>query len=304
MSHVIMIDAGPLVSGREANRLALEMHVPKTLAASPALFFCMPGGGMSRGYFDLDAGGGEPFSFARAMIAAGHVVVAIDPVGVGESSRPEDGFALTSTVTAALNHQAFAAMREMDLGGLALGAMPVIGVGHSAGGLLAVLQQTTFGDFAALLLLCFGSGGLPEHFPAEYLAAAARPDFDRARIIDMARHKFGGVGYMPIRARPPETPSARALSGAYSTSPSVIGMHAMTPGNVRTEIAQLDCPVFLALGERDMTGPPHLLSGDFEACPDLTTYVAKGAGHHLFLIPEAPALYARIAHWAGGIALR
>ena len=258
---------------------------------------------MNRGYFDLD-GGGQPFSFARAMTAAGHVVVAIDPVGVGESTQPDDGFALTSTVTTALNHQALAVMRDMDIDGLALGDLPAIGVGHSAGGMLAVLQQTTFGDFAALLLLCFGSGGLPEHFPAEFLEAAAQPHFDRARIIDVARNKFGGLGYMPIRARPPGTPAARALAGAYSTSPSVIGMHAMTPGNVRTEIARLDCPVFLALGERDMTGPPHLLSGDFEACPDLTVYVAAGAGHHLFCIPEAPALYARIAHWASGIALR
>jgi pimeloyl-ACP methyl ester carboxylesterase len=301
MSRVITVDVGPHLPGGEANRLALELFVPGAFAASPVLFFCMPGGGMNRGYFDLDGGEGQPFSFARAMTAAGHVVVTIDPVGVGDSTRPDDGFVLTSAVMIELNHRAFIAMRALDEDGLALGSMPVVGVGHSAGAMLAVQQQATFGDFAAMLLLCFGSGGLPQHFPAEYVAAAAKPDFDRTLIIDMARSKFGGDGYMPIRARPPETPSARALAGAYSATPSVIGAHAMTPGNVAPEIAMLDCPVFLALGERDMTGPPHLLARDFEACRDLTIYVAAGAGHHLFLIPEAPALYGRIANWADGV---
>jgi pimeloyl-ACP methyl ester carboxylesterase len=301
MSSVITVEVGPHLAGGTVNHLALEVFLPASLAARPVLFFCIPGGGMNRGYFNLDGGADLPFSFARAMTGAGHVVVTIDPVGVGDSTHPDDAFALTSSVMTELNHQAFIAMRAMEVDGLALGSFPVVGVGHSAGAMLAVLQQTSFGDFDATLLLCFGSGGLPQHFPAEYLEAAAKPDFDRATIVDMARSMFGGDGYMPIRGRPSETPATSALAKAYSATVAPLGAHAMTPGNVRTEMAMLDRPAFLALGGRDMTGPAHLLAKDFEACPDLTVYVIAGAGHHLFVVREAPALYERIACWASGV---
>lgn len=301
MTCVITANVGPHLPGGDAIDLAMEVFLPVSLADGPVLFFCIPGGGMCRRYFDLDGGAGLPFSFARAMTEAGHVVVAIDPVGVGDSTKPDDGFALNSELVAGLDHKAFTAMRSRVINGIALADLPTVGVGHSAGALLAVLQQSAYRDFDAMLLFCFGSGGLPQHFPEDYIVAAARSDFDRAAIIEMARQRFGGDGYMRTRERPIETPAARALKSAASVTVAAVGTHAMTPGNVRAELATLACPVFLSLGGRDMTGPPHLLSRDFEACPDLTVHVIADAGHHLFVIPTAPELYRRVVNWICGV---
>jgi pimeloyl-ACP methyl ester carboxylesterase len=118
----------------------------------------------------------------------------------------------------------------------------------------------------------------------------------------MARTMFGGDGYMKITERAPESPATRAMAGAYDATISAVGLHAMTPGNVRREMGEIDRPVFVALGGRDMTGPAHLIGPDYVNCPDFTRYVIDGAGHHLFVVPEAPVLYARIAGWARNIA--
>ncbi len=56
-------------------------------------------------------------------------------------------------------------------------------------------------------------------------------------------------------------------------------------------------PLFMAAGDRDMTGPPHLLPAAAVACPDLTLHVVSGSGHHVFVSPGAPRLYQRLADW-------
>jgi pimeloyl-ACP methyl ester carboxylesterase len=300
MKSVIRLPVGPHLPGGEGNEVIVEVHLPEVLSQDARLFFCIPGGGMTRRYFDLDGGDGTHFSFMRAMVGAGHAVALVDPVGVGESTKPNDAFALNSAVVAELNHRALAALRKEVVGGVSLGSMPIVGAGHSAGALLTILQQANFSDFDAIVLVGFGSDGLPNILPPDYVKAAEEADFDRVQIVEMARKMFGADGYMLQKERPPETPSARALAEASGSLVTPVGVHAMTPGNVRKEMMTISCPVFLALGGRDMTGPAHLLGADYERCMDFTRYIIEGAGHHLFVAPEASALFDRIAHWARG----
>ena len=72
---------------------------PSRLGAAPAVFFCVPGGGLDRGYYDLRAGGSR-FSFAVQMAERGGICIAIDPLGIGGSTRPQRGFELTAEVHA------------------------------------------------------------------------------------------------------------------------------------------------------------------------------------------------------------
>jgi pimeloyl-ACP methyl ester carboxylesterase len=74
-------------------------------------------------------------------------------------------------------------------------------------------------------------------------------------------------------------------------------MQSMAPGNVADELARVTVPVFMAAGDRDMTGPPHLLPAACAACPDLTLHVVADAGHHVFVVANAGRLYRRLVDW-------
>jgi hypothetical protein len=52
-------------------------------------------------------------------------------------------------------------------------------------------------------------------------------------------------------------------------------------------------PVFLGVGERDITGPPHEIPASFPASPDITLYVQPGASHSHFAFPTCHALFER-----------
>ncbi|WP_157218049.1 alpha/beta fold hydrolase [Flavisphingomonas formosensis] len=301
MKTELLIDVGPHLPGGPANRVAIDVHLPARPAADAVLFFCLPGGGVARGYFDLDGGPGTRFSFAREMNAAGHVVVAVDPVGVGGSTRPEDGFTLTTEVEAQLIHRAFERLRTMTVGGIDLGTLRLVGGGHSAGAVIAVVQQALYRDFDAMILFCFGTGGLREQLTPEQLASLDEPDGGRSRIVEFARDRSGGQAYVEPPVRYDDTPASRALRAVHDRVVMAVGVHAMTPGSVRQELGGVDVPVFLAVGDRDITGPPHLLASDYRACPDFTLIVLPTSGHHVFVAPTAPAMYRRVVNWIEGL---
>ncbi|HEX7097288.1 MAG TPA: alpha/beta fold hydrolase, partial [Acidimicrobiales bacterium] len=133
----------------------------------PIVLCCVPGGGMSRRYFDLDVPAhlGE-HSMARALARQGFVVVTIDHPGVGESDTPDDGYELTPQRVADVNaHVVHEVRRRLHAGDLAPGLEPIttrasIGVGHSAGAVVTIHQQARHRSHDALALLGFGGRGL------------------------------------------------------------------------------------------------------------------------------------------------
>jgi pimeloyl-ACP methyl ester carboxylesterase len=61
--------------------------------------------------------------------------------------------------------------------------------------------------------------------------------------------------------------------------------------------------LFLAAGDRDLTGPPHAIPSAFTGCNDLRLVVVPGAGHHPFVTAGAPRLYACLAEWIDDVAV-
>lgn len=275
------VDVGPAFAGV----VAYDVLRPAALHAGSRLLFCIPGGGVNRGYFAMPG-----YSFAEPMLAAGHVVVLVDPPGVGGSTRPENGYALTATVIAEALHRVLRRVRADHPG------LPVIGVGHSAGAMLAVVQHDLFADFDALVLLCFGTGGLPEYFKPGIADKAADLGWLRANLAELAAEQFGAP-YLPPRPDPRDTPAALAMRAVHDHVVSTVAMQSMTPGNVAEELARVTVPVFMAAGDRDMTGPPHLLPAACAACPDLSLHVVADSGHHVFVVANAGRLYRRLVDW-------
>jgi hypothetical protein len=160
------------------------------------VYFSVPGGGLDRAYYDLRAGGGTRFSFAVQMAERGCITIAIDPLGIGGSTRPRRGFELTADVharaLARLHHTVCARLRA---GSLIASLPPLrdlvsIGVGHSVGALLVLFQQAAERSYDALALLGFGTGGLVAALDEELRKYAGDPAGARANATRLAERWY------------------------------------------------------------------------------------------------------------------
>jgi pimeloyl-ACP methyl ester carboxylesterase len=283
--------------------LAVDIHEPESVGARPTVCVCIPGGGMSRGYFDLQP---PPelgnYSMARHLVDRGFVVVTVDPPAVGESDVPDDGYTLTPELVADVNAHAIEQVLARWPGAFR------VGVGHSAGALLTVVQQARRQTYGALGLLGFGSGGHDRFaLSTEELGVGDDPDELRAAIVDLTRQRFGRplprgstatsdflLGGMSV----PEA-ALDALGAVKSALLAVVGLTSMIPGSVAREMAAIDVPVFLGLGEHDIAGDPHGIPAYFRGCHDLTLFVLAATGHNHNVAPAREVLWDRLARWAG-----
>lgn len=283
-----------MIQGERGLSLAADVYRPERGEPSAALF-CLPGGGLDRRWFDLAA---EGRSFARAMTAHGFAVATIDSLGWAESSRPRDGFALVPEAVAAANAQAVDALAAEWPG------LPRIGVGHSLGALLTVVQQAEHESFDALVLLGATTRGLRVVLSDEELAYADRPEAARAELVRLARKRSEGEAWfeLPMAARAGAIfnggadPAALAAMRATACEVvSVLALFSMIPGCSAPWAERVRVPVFLGVGERDITGPPHELPALFSASRDVTLHVQPGAGHSHFAFATCEGLFERVA---------
>src|SRR2546429_6995565 len=88
-------------------RVATWVFAPSSLpaATSPVVLVCLPGGAYTKAYYHLEVPGFPPeaYSFALHMVKQGFVVVALDHLGMGESTWSADGSELTTEVVAQAN---------------------------------------------------------------------------------------------------------------------------------------------------------------------------------------------------------
>jgi pimeloyl-ACP methyl ester carboxylesterase len=176
-----------------------------------------------------------------------------------------------------------------------------IGLGHSMGGMLVTMQQAEYRPYQALALLGFSTRGLPEVLtPAEQDAAknAVRND---DYYIGMARQRFGPAA---LAEMPPRREGSAALKAAAAPLLTVAAMQSMLPGNVLAEAASVNVPIFLAVGDKDITGRPEAIAPRFSAASDVRLLVMENAGHHPFIASSAGALYAALTAWIANLVAR
>jgi len=300
-TRTLRVDVGD-VAPAGVRTLAVDVHEPEAAGDRRAVCVCLPGGGMSRGYFDLQP---PPelgnYSMARHLVDRGFVVVTVDPPAVGESDTPDDGYTLTPDVVADVNAHAIEQV---------LACWPDarrIGVGHSAGALLTVVQQARHRTYDALGLLGYGNGG-HEAFTLsdDELAAGRDPDALRAGIVELTRTRFGrplpggSTSTSPFLLGGMEVPDSalEALGSVKSPLLAVVGLTSMIPSSTAAGMAAVDVPVFLGLGEHDIAGDPHGIPAFFSGCPDVTLFVLPGTGHNHNVAPQREVLWDRLATWA------
>jgi alpha-beta hydrolase superfamily lysophospholipase len=299
------IDVGEVLPGAGALAIAVDIFLPQQPAAAPAVLFCLPGGGMNRAYFNLQGEG--DFSFAAHMVARGFIVVSLDHLGVGDSSRPPDGFALTPDLLAEANGIAVDVIRQALLAGKITGqplpVLPSIGVGHSMGAMLTATQRASH---AALVLFGFSNAGLVAALTPDERRFAGDPQGLRANLVRLARLrgedpypqvKRSAQGSELFAGATADPRGVEALKPARASLLLTAGVFSMVPGSCAPESARISVPVFLALGDRDMAGPPHLIPASYPRSPDVTLLVLPATGHAHFIFPSRQHLFERLAGW-------
>jgi pimeloyl-ACP methyl ester carboxylesterase len=299
---------------------ALEAGVvadPVTLAEraargeTPIVVVCLPGGGMSRRYFDLDLPG---YSMAEHLARRGVVVAALDHPAVGGSDRPDDGWTLTPAAVADLDAAACRLLLDALRNGAfdpalaPLTGLVAVGVGHSMGGLLAAHVQARHRAFDALALLGADGGGLVPVLVPEELELAGRPDEARGRLAALVAARFGsplGPGATStsafLVAVPVPDEALVAIGRAASTQLNLCGLASMLPGFSAPELGAIDVPVFVGVGDRDITGPINEVAAQLPRCGDLTLFTCPSSGHNHVIAPTRAVLWDRLGAWLDGL---
>lgn len=330
----VTVDVTPAVPLPGPHTVVADVHLPAGADDGPTdhgptddgvtALCCLPGGGMSRAYWDLDADGDDSYSFARHAARAGFVVITVDHLGTGESSQPEDGFALTVEMVAAADDHAVRrvldGLRAGTLDGLAA-PVPVgrtVGVGHSMGAMLTVIQQAAHDTHDRIALLGFSVAGLPQALNDDERAVAARGLPDAAALAELATARFGTPYPHPeqrrndrrrgprMRLHGPHTPQAarRAAAAAMTNILAVGGLRSILPGNAVAEAAAVTVPVFVGIAEHDLVTDAAEVPGQFPASADVTLYVQPEAWHNHNVAVTRRQLFARICTFAAGDAAR
>jgi pimeloyl-ACP methyl ester carboxylesterase len=312
-------DLGGALTNETGIEIAASVFIPSPAVlqlATPLVLCCLPGAALSRAYYDLVSNGDATFSFARRMTSAGFVVVTLDLIGAGESSRPADGYQITPDVIAAANEQAIEQILDKIRSGTLVAALPAlpqlvaIGIGHSLGAVSSIIQQARFATYQGLVLLGYGGDGLPVELTPEELCFANDATAMRANIVRLSRTRYAEP-YWQLAGSPRtqevfggggDKQAMIALRGARTGLLATAGLFSMIPGSTAAESAAIDVPVFLGIGDRDICGPPHKIPASFAGSRDVTLVVLGDTGHTHFVFPSCTYLVARISSWLHEVA--
>jgi pimeloyl-ACP methyl ester carboxylesterase len=309
----------------EGVSLAATIHLPTVVTPGAPVLFMFPGAGYGRRYFDLQPEGFTGYSQAEYHVAQGLVVVAMDHIGVGDSSLPEDDGLLESagevprfrmsqpltmeTMAAACDAGTRAVMTGLKSGTLdpSLTAMSpgvAIGVGQSMGGHVVIVSQANHETFAALGIL--GSSCTQTRLT---LLPGRRYPIRNAPMETVFKTALADCD-MPTCFHWPEEPAALVTADMTpgSTAPwrsRTIPRGAtalMDPGAVAWETANIRVPVLYACGEIDVTPDPLADVGMFRSSCDVTLLIVPRMAHMHNFAPTRRTLWRRLNDFARQVA--
>jgi pimeloyl-ACP methyl ester carboxylesterase len=302
-----MVEVGAAVPGLAGCRVAADIFVPASGPREPVVFCCLPGGAMSRGYWDLRPTGDDTYSFALWMAGAGFPVICVDHLGTGGSVLPVGAQAPLLEQVVAANDAAFRTLLH-ELGGHdPLRQWRSVGVGHSMGAMMTVRQQAAYTTYDAVALLGFGLDGLPSALSPEVLAACADGIPDDEHLAELALGMFGAA--YPGRSREPTAGatlhggSSAAVKGALAAARTVLlgagGLLSMLPGNVAVDAVRLRVPVLVMNGERDsLIDGRQTQARQYHHAPSFATHVLPDMGHNQNVAPTRHELWDELRRWA------
>lgn len=293
----------PEVTEGQRVRIGAWLFVPPDLDPSsrPAVVSLLNGGSYDKRYFHVQVPGQPGYSMAEYLAARGHIVVLPDHLGIGDSDRLPDGFKTTRQVAAAANHAAMEALyARLADGTLAKGLPPVpdfarIGGGHSMGGMQTITQQAQHRTYERVMVLGYTAAGVHlfhegQSFPAARPWEADHPAYWRLDHASIAESfHWDDV--------PPEV--LRVDEELAVDVPYRLSWESTQSGIVTADAARIEVPVFICLGERDVSPAPRDEPCYYAASSDITLTVLPRSGHCQSFASSRETMYARIDRWLG-----
>jgi pimeloyl-ACP methyl ester carboxylesterase len=263
----MMLDVSAAAGLGEPTQIAATLHLPDDMPQGRLhLIFALHGGGYSRIYWHPPFAD-DSYSFARWFTCQGKVVLTIDMLGMGQSSRPEPECRLSPAIIAAAQADALA-----QVSAKLNQPLSVTGIGHSMGGMMIIVQ------------------------------AAAHPAFDRVAVLGWANEPMvlGDAdvatlqadlipsGYLPTQRLPmrklfywPDVPMEliEADEAHASTTPACLGRAALTPGIVHEAAKQIQVPVLVVQSVIDTSPAPDKELAYFAGAPSVELQLLENAAH-------------------------
>lgn len=299
---------------------------PASVTTPPIVIFGVPGGGYSRGYFDMHFPGHGGYSEAEYHTDHGFIFVACDPVGVGDSTLVEPSDDITFEMLAATYDGAVREVSRRLANGLvdgypALPGLRAIGIGQSMGGKVTVLTQGRHATFNGVAVL--GASAihtvLPQPSRAQYEASRAvhviaRGSAVGASAVAESSRSIGDFVYPFHWEDVPRDILDADMSGGYplrrapappfgslTIPPCAVTM--MSPGVIAREAADIRVPVLVGVGERDTCPQPLAEPAAYRNSRDLAVYIVPRMAHMHNFASTRVMLWDRIEAWARRIAL-
>jgi pimeloyl-ACP methyl ester carboxylesterase len=311
---------------RGAGHIAASVFLPEpdALPDRPIVIFASPGGGYSRGYFNLQVARDTAYSQAEHHTARGIILVAYDHLGVGESSTAGLETITIESIAAANDAAVREIMLHLATGTLADGFPPLkhavhIGIGQSMGGGVTILMQGRHRTFDAIAPLGYSAihTVLPQRTADDRERGKAVFQFSRETdpsalsVAETSRLVPDFVYPFHWEDVPAEIVHADLGSGfpertplphwASATIPNcVVAM--MAPGYVEAEAAEIDAPVLMGFGERDTSQDPHHEPSAFPRSADVAVYIAPQMAHMHNFASTRHRLWDRITDWSEMVA--
>jgi pimeloyl-ACP methyl ester carboxylesterase len=288
--------------------------VAPSASPEPLVWCCLPGGNCTSAYFDLHVDGDDTsYSMAAHLADAGYVVLALDHLSTGSSTRVADDFVLTPEVLASASHAAFTTLLQQLRGGTLSPELPSmevavpVGVGHSMGAMITFIAQARHGTYRAVVNLGGGGAGLVENLRDPQWASWS-PEVLRAELVTLARQQFDDTPPDRDRSRPgpfhaddvPQ-PVRHAFRAQLTNLLPASALASIIPFFSDRERGELDLPLFLGFGEHDLAQNPHDGVRTYRSASDITLVVLAGSGHCHNQAGNRHQLWDRMIRWARSV---
>lgn len=313
-SYDVRVDVTGEVDLEGALETAATVWLPDRIDEPLTLMIGYPGGGYSRGYYDIRMLPG--YSQAEYHTDQGFAFIGCDHLGVGDSS-PCDPFILSYERLAAANHAtASAVVDRLRTGSLAEGVPPVelqnvIGMGQSMGGCLLTVQQARHRTFDAVAIL--GWSGIHSNFPnPDGSRIIYRAPFRGADLRTLADQALGAVAQNETLIRfafhasdeEPELVEADFDPAIPPWRTNLIPPCAatmMAKGALAKEAEAIEVPVLIGCGEIDVVPDPWIEPSAYCGSRDVAVFVVERMCHMHNFAQNRELLWDRIANFARSV---
>jgi pimeloyl-ACP methyl ester carboxylesterase len=248
--------------------------------------------------------GGAYDSTAEHLCALGNIVVLPDHLGISDSSRAPEQMKVTRQVAALANHAAMIEIYDRLRRGTLHSSLPAlpdflkVGGGHSMGGMQTITQQAEYKTFDRICVLGYTAIGVHLHVNGQVVSADPGPlDYSQPNYWSLDRsqvHKSFHWDDVPADVI------------AYDDTllvevPYVLSKQSVTTGIVSEDAARIDVPIYICLGERDVSPNPHAEPSYYKNSHDVTLHILPKSGHCQSFASTRKIMFDRIDAWIRSI---